>query len=110
MIWSTVLIIPASMYEQGNIIGDHMGWGPNNFSVPLSSDGSEPATHYGLHTYSDDEFKGWIEGTIPLPEQMQDAQPIIDSMIHSFDITVTGAEHFSLVLNDNNLEYIESES
>jgi hypothetical protein len=32
---------------QANLLAQTFGYGPDNFSVALSADGSEPATHYG---------------------------------------------------------------
>lgn len=44
---SAVMIVPAALRDDANALGEELGWGPGNFSVPLSADGSEPATHYG---------------------------------------------------------------
>jgi hypothetical protein len=32
---------------QANLLAQTFGYGPDNFSVPLSADGSGPITHYG---------------------------------------------------------------
>lgn len=60
--YSTVLIIPADLRSEANTLGEAMGWGPNNYSVPLSENGTEPATHYGLHAWSTQEFVDLMEG------------------------------------------------
>ena len=44
-----VLLVPDSLREKANALGEAMGWGPNNYSIALSADGSEPATHWGLN-------------------------------------------------------------
>lgn len=44
--------------------------GSKTFSVGLSADGSEPATHFGCHTLSDDTMAG----------AMFDAQPVLASV------------------------------
>lgn len=42
-----VLICEANDRAEANLLAETFGYGPNNFSVPLSSNGSEPVTHYG---------------------------------------------------------------
>lgn len=44
-----VLIIPAEHLDKANVLGETMGWGPNNYSIPLSSDGYDPVSHWGLN-------------------------------------------------------------
>ena len=46
---NVVLVIPATLLDKANGLGEAMGWGPNNYSIPLSADGSEPATHWSLN-------------------------------------------------------------
>lgn len=53
---SCALIIPASYRAEMNSIGEAVGYGPNSLSVPLSADGSEPATHYACHTWCNQVF------------------------------------------------------
>ena len=45
-----IAIVPAALREQADAASAAEGWGPNNYSVPLSPTGAAPATHYGLHT------------------------------------------------------------
>ena len=44
-----VLLVPDSLRDTANGLGEAMGWGPNNYSILLSADGSEPATHWSLN-------------------------------------------------------------
>ena len=104
--FSTVLILPSAQVTAGNAVGLAMGWGPNNYSVALSQDGSQPATHYGLHGWSDDQLKAWIEGTEPLPEGMEAAQAVIDVLIYSFRTDLTKEEHFETVATANGLRRV----
>lgn len=108
MNWSTVLIIPAALRDAGNQVAEAMGWGTGNYSVPLSPAGSEPATHYGLHAWASEQFKAWVEGTEPLPEGMEAAQPVIDALIYSFRADLMNAEHFDTVAAANNLQRVEA--
>lgn len=39
-------VIPASLKDNMNLVCAAMGLGPATFSVPVSADGSEPATHF----------------------------------------------------------------
>ena len=53
---SAVLVIPVAQHALADQLGEAMGWGPNNYSVPLSATGSLPATHYGLHAWVEQSF------------------------------------------------------
>ncbi len=46
---SAVLIIPAPYKAGANAVGAAMGWGPDNYTVPLSSDGAA-VTHWACRT------------------------------------------------------------
>ncbi len=46
---NVALIINAACLDKANALAEVMGWGPNSYSVPLSPDGTEPATHWGLN-------------------------------------------------------------
>ena len=103
---STVLIIPAALRDAGNGVVEAMGWGPDNYAVPLSPAGAEPATHYGLHAWASGPFQGWVEGTEPLPEGMESAQPVIAALIASFRPDGDQRGHFADVLAANGLAQI----
>lgn len=53
---SCVLIVPADARGKAKALASAMGWGPENYAVPLSPTGSAPATHYGLHAWVEPEF------------------------------------------------------
>lgn len=65
---SCVLILPDDQVATGNAVGETMGWGPDNYSVPLSANGLEPPTHYGLHAWTDNRFKELVESGVYPPE------------------------------------------
>jgi hypothetical protein len=65
---SAVLILPDDQVATGNAVGITMGWGPDNYSVALSADGAEPATHYGLHAWVDEAFEQLVESGVYPPE------------------------------------------
>lgn len=47
--------IPVEHVNAANAKLDELGFGPNNFSIPLR-DGAEAATHAGLHCWDNPEF------------------------------------------------------
>ena len=63
---SAVLILPVAQVETGNAVAEAMGWGPNNYGVPLSASGE--ATHYGLHAWASDGFREMVETGFYPPE------------------------------------------
>ena len=110
---STVLILPLDQVATGNAVAEAMGWGPNNYSVPLSADGSEPATHYGLHAWAGNEFEQMVE-TGYYPPQVAEAgidEATFDAMmavlIYSFWPDYTN--HFATIIAENNLTVVNTE-
>lgn len=55
MTTSALLIIPAALRPAANTVGAYMGWGPENYTIHLSSDGAT-LTHYGCRTDVTAEF------------------------------------------------------
>lgn len=56
---SIVIIVPAALKDKADYLSCAIGHDDmpgNTFSVPLSADGSEPATHYGCRTTAKQEF------------------------------------------------------
>lgn len=51
MLKSCVLIIPAEMTDEANMLAEAMDWGPGCYSVPLAPEGAAEPTHYGLHAW-----------------------------------------------------------
>jgi len=105
---SAVLIIPTNLQADGNAVAEAMGWGTNNYSVPLTTNGVD-ITHYGLHTHTSAQFESWVTGIEPLPTGMEYAQSVIDALIYSFRNDIKNREHFNLVLEANGLQDMPSE-
>jgi hypothetical protein len=91
---SAVLIVPAADRDAANALGESMGWGPNNYSVPLT-DGTD-ITHYGCRADVTQTFIDMVEN--PTPE----AQPIVDVLIYDFR-EGDGYSHFMDVISGLNL-------
>jgi hypothetical protein len=108
---STVLILPEEYTNTGNAAAAAMGWGPENYSVPLSADGSEPATHYGLHAWVGEAFQQMVETNYYPPELEQagisqaDYDAMTAVLISSFwDDYV---DHFATICAENDLQVME---
>jgi len=80
--YSAVLVVSADNQAIGNQLAEALGHGPNNYSVPLSADGSEPATHFGCRAQVNDVFVAMVQsasqGELPeidglTPEQVATA-------------------------------------
>ena len=95
--YSTVLIVPAHLREQANALGESLGYGPDNYSVPLYSEGA--LSHYGLHAWMDEDFKSAVEtGNI-------EDQEIKNALIYSFRDSYEG--HFDFIIAENGLTIAE---
>lgn len=108
---SAVLILPDDQVATGNAVSEAMGWGSPAYTVPLSGDGSEPATHWGLHTWAGDDLQAMIE-TGFYPPQVEDAgitQDAYDAMlavlIYSF--WQDYVDHFATVCVENGLMVVQ---
>lgn len=79
---SAVLIIPAALKTQADAVGQAMGWGPVTFTLPLGD--GESVTHWGARADVGAQFIRWVRGIDTLPEGMESAQPVIDTMTADF--------------------------
>lgn len=106
------LIIPAALRDDANQLGELMGWGPNSYSVALSADGSEPATHYGLNlANAQPEFLAMLQaaGEGQMPQALADAgypQETFDAIIGAL---IQGLDSFAAVIAANGLVKVEVE-
>lgn len=110
---SCVLILPLDQIATGNAVGEAMGRGPDNYSVPLSADGSEPATHYGLHAWTSDDFQTLIESGVYPPELADagitkaDYDAMMAVLIYSFWPDYT--DHFATIIAENGFAIVVPE-
>lgn len=100
---SAVLILPDAYRDASNAFGVEQGWGENNFSVPLSATGLEPATHYGCRAEVDQAFVESVQN--PTPE----AAPLVSVMVSSFEDNVQPYDHWIATLTENNLMRVQDE-
>ena len=112
--YSVVLLIPAASQVAGNQIAAGIGHGPNNFSVALSADGSEPATWYGCRSQAQQSFIDLLtavgEGTLPEIEGMTPKEVAEVLMQLQADVAIEdGYAHFERVIAEKNLMRVEAE-
>ena len=98
---SAVLILPDAYRDAGNAFGVEQGWGDNNFSVALSADGSEPATHWGCRADVGPSFVDGVEN--PSPE----TSDLVAALIYNFAENVDPYTHWVETLAANNLTVVE---
>jgi len=106
--YSAVLILSASLKEKGDQIGSVMGWGPESYTIPLSSD-LLTVTHYGLRTDVSKQFVDWILTKENLPD-IPDLELVLDNLIYDFagiDHNLWGREHLDYVCSKYNLSFLE---
>jgi len=110
---SCVLIIPVAQQAEANALAEAMGWGPGSYSVPLSPTGTDPATHYGLHSWVDDSFVSMLQGAArgQAPQALLDAgypaQDLSDVMSNLIsDVTASMDGHFDAVCVAHGLQRI----
>ncbi len=100
--FSAVLILPAAYREAGNAFGVSQGWGEGNFSVSLSADGSQPATHWGCRP---DVSQGFLDLMADPPAE---AVPFLAALVSSFSGTLAPYDHWTQTLAENGLSVSES--
>jgi hypothetical protein len=107
---SLVLIIPAPLRDEANALGAALDMGPDNYSVPLSANGQEPATHWGLHGWAQQSFIDMIDAGV-MPEGLDYPQADFDAVMAALIVSarddMTG--HFADVLDANGLTAVEME-
>lgn len=107
---SCTLILPAAHIDTGNAVSEAMGWGSPAYTVALSPTGTEPATHYGLRTWSDEAFQAMLESQV-YPPELADAgiteaayMAMIGKLVWSFWPDYTG--HFDAVIGEQGLKVV----
>ena len=108
---SCVLLLPVAQVATGNAVSEAMGWGSPAYTVPLSPTGTEPATHYGLRTWSDEAFQAMLESQVYPPQLAQAGiteaayAAMIGALVWSFWPDYMG--HFATVCAENGLKIVE---
>ena len=121
--YSAVLIIPETLLTKANKLGEAMGWGPTNYTIPLKD--IDNVSYYGLRTDVQPSFLDLIQGVTAgvIPEMdleafvltPADVQEIVANLKADFSPdptnpespTLWGSDHFMYTLNKYNMEKIE---
>lgn len=102
--YSVVMTIPAALRDNVNLLGAALGWGSDNFTVPLSADGLLPATHYGMHTMARQDFIDTLtaaaSGTLPVVESLTPAQvgEVVAALTSSAQVNSSPLAHFEAAI------------
>lgn len=99
------MLCPANVKAQAQALGEALGWTGDNFSVPLSANGQEPATHYGLHAWAREEAVAIFTGETPA--DVEGAEAIRAQLIVSARDDLSAGEHFEAVLTANSLSRLD---
>ena len=114
---SIVIIVPADLQDKANRLSCALGHDVlpgNTFSVPLSSDGQDPVTHYGCRTSAKQEFvdilaaagAGQLPPDFPLEEfgvTAQDIAEVLSAQILDVRDASEMIGHFDSVIAANGL-------
>lgn len=107
--FSCVLIVPKSLVVPANELFEGLGWGPNNFSIPLTT--QSEVTHYGLHTWIDQpivdflENKSYDQSNINSKISKTDFDLVMASL--SFSIRTSMDSHFQEILLAEGLSQVQ---
>lgn len=99
---SAIMTVPAAYRDAANAFAVSMGWGPDNYSVPLSPTGAEPATHWTLCATVGQGFLDLLAA--PPPE----ALPIMAVVNIDISAEMSGRDHFMAVIGALGLAVIEA--
>lgn len=78
-IYSVCLIVPAAFRDAANQLAEGLGWGPDNYAIPLTDNGTD-VTHYAMSTCCDQQFADWLENP---PPEAEGASEILSVLIAS---------------------------
>lgn len=95
---SAVLIIPAPYKSAANVVGEAMGWGPDNYTVPLSSNGTS-ITHYACRT---DITQGFLD-LLETPPDIPGVATVLAALDVNLSDSLWGIDHMNEVLSQKGL-------
>ena len=61
---SIVMIASVEVVSAANALCLDLGWGSDNFLTPLSADGAEPVTHFGLRAIESPDFAAALSAAL----------------------------------------------
>lgn len=99
---SAVLILETKDRDAGNALGEMMGWGPCNYTVPLGPTPQGPITHWSCRAEVQPGYFDLLAN--PPPE----ALPVLAVLIADYRETDDPYHHAMDVLAANNLFIVEA--
>ncbi|MCQ8184060.1 hypothetical protein [Parvularcula maris] len=98
---SIVLIVAAEDRPMAEEAGRSLGYTDHEYTVALSPDGAEPATHYALHSWARQDFADLLTGR-------RDAGPDFTAVLAHLTVSVraSAAGHFQEALEAKGLQRI----
>jgi hypothetical protein len=107
---STVLILPLALREAGNALGEALGYGPDNYTIPLAYGESAIQTHVALRADSEPSFVELVQnaqaGIYPPDVPVDLIAPIAAAIIADFSDELWGYEHAIAVLDTCNFNIL----
>ncbi len=108
---SFVMICPAAARAAVEQFGLALGYSGQEFTVPLSSSGAEPATHYGLHTWALTQTVALFMTDAAIPGISADQIAWLrTTLIMSSSTEMAGAAHFDAVCAAHRLSRVLADS
>lgn len=98
-IYSLTLIAPVAHRDAANAVAGAMGWGPDNYSIPLTDNGTD-ITHYALATCCDQQFVDWMAEP---PAEAGDIGDLLEALIIAIVPRTDDGQHGRDTFAANNL-------
>lgn len=108
------LIIPASIKADADTLAQYMGWadpGAPSYTIPLSADGSEPATHWGLHIVNPPPvFLAMLDSAAEgeMPTELAEAGYPEAAFLAIMGALLTGTDGFDATVASHDLTRVKS--
>lgn len=88
-IYSITIIAPVAYKDAANQVAIQMGWGEDNYSIPLTDNGTD-ITHYAVVSCCDQVFVDYL---INPPEQAGDIGDLLEALIVSIVPRTDDGQH-----------------
>jgi hypothetical protein len=103
---SLVVIAPAAVWPSVKAMNSALGYAAGD-GVELSSDGSAPATHLGLHTWATDAFIAIATGQVTLTIEGYTAQDIAN-LLAAITVSVEPSVGEQILKRKAHFDYVAS--
>lgn len=104
--YAVVLIIPDAQKSAFEALGQQMGHSGHEYSIPLSTTGQSPVTHWGVNTLTTQDFVDVVSGHVPDGVDGQTFQQLLSLLIVSIKPTAGYQGHFASVMAAQNLQRV----